>query len=345
LQLIGQNSPMQNNSVVPLIEATRGGFSECVHYGAIAVVNAKGQVIASAGDPQFISFTRSCLKPFQALPFLMQGGAEHFEFSSEQIAMLCASHNGEAMHVSQAQRMLISAGKTKSALRCGCHLPLLYSFTSALPQADLAYDELAHNCSGKHSGFVAYCVQHGLPLDDYNDAAHPLQIAIRQAVIDACRAPESQMYMGIDGCSAPNYAMPLAHLAQGYARIACERDGSPISKAFEQIFNAMTAHPDLVSGTDRNDAAFMRAGRGDWVSKIGADGVQSVASRSRQQGFALKITDGNRIAATAATIEVMAQLGWMDESQAAELEVWRSAKIDTITGKTVGQRRAAFTLS
>ncbi len=335
---------MQNNSVVPLIEATRGGFSECVHYGAVAVVNVQGQVISSAGDAQFMSFTRSCLKPFQALPFLMQGGVEHFRFDSAQIAMLCASHNGEAMHVNQAQRMLAAAGKTKSALRCGCHLPMLYTFTSALPPADLAYDELAHNCSGKHSGFVAYCVQHGLPLNDYNDASHPLQVAIRQAVVDGCVVSEQDLKMGIDGCSAPNYAMPLAHLAQGYARIACERDGSPMSKAFEQIFNAMTTHPELVSGTDRNDAAFMRTGRGDWVSKIGADGVQVVASRSRAQAFALKITDGNRIAATAAAIEVMAQLGWMDESQAAELEVWRSAKIDTIAGKTVGQRRAVFSL-
>ncbi len=335
---------MQNNSVVPLIEATRGGFSECVHFGAVAVVSATGQVIASAGDAHFMSFTRSCLKPFQALPFLMRGGAEHFGFDSQQIAMLCASHNGEAMHTAQAQRMLSAAGQSKSALRCGCHLPLLYTFTPALPPAGLAYDELAHNCSGKHSGFVAYCVQHGLPLNDYNDPAHPLQTAIRQAVTDACGVSEENLQMGIDGCSAPNFAMPLAHLAQGYARIACERDGSTISKAFEQIFHAMTTHPELVSGTDRNDAALMRAGRGDWVSKIGADGVQVVVSRSRQQAFALKITDGNRIAATAATIEVMAQLGWMNEGQASELEVWRSAKIDTIAGKTVGQRRAVFGL-
>jgi L-asparaginase II len=335
---------MQNNLVVPLIEATRGGFSECVHYGAVAVVNTAGKVIASAGDAQFMSFTRSCLKPFQALPFLMRGGAERFGFDAAQIAMLCASHNGEAMHVNQAQRMLQAAGQSKSALRCGCHLPMLYTFTSALPPADLVYDELAHNCSGKHSGFVAYCVQHGLPLNDYNDIAHPLQIAIRQAVMDGCGVSEEKLQMGIDGCSAPNYAMPLANLAQGYARIACERDGSVMSKAFEQIFQAMTSHPELVSGTDRNDAALMRAGRGDWVSKIGADGVQVVASRSRQQAFALKITDGNRIAATAATIEVMAQLSWMDESQAAELELWRSAKIDTIAGKTVGQRRAVFSL-
>lgn len=336
---------MQNNSIVPLIEATRGGFSECVHYGAVAVVDVAGEVIASAGDAQFMSFTRSCLKPFQALPFLMRGGAEHFGFDTAQIAMLCASHNGEAMHTAQAQRMLTAAGQSKSALRCGCHLPMLYTFTSALPPADLTYDELAHNCSGKHSGFVAYCVQHSLPLDDYNDPAHPLQTAIRQAVMDACCVSEQDLKIGIDGCSAPNYAMPLVNLAQGYARIACERDGSVMSKAFEQIFQAMTAHPELVSGTDRNDAALMRAGRGDWVSKIGADGVQVVASRSLRQAFALKITDGNRIAATAATIEVMSQLGWMDKSQAAELEVWRSAKIDTIAGKTVGQRRAVFTLA
>ena len=71
----------------------------------------------------------------------------------------------------------------------------------------------------------------------------------------------------------------------------------------------MTAHPELVSGTGRNDVAFMQAGRGDWVTKVGAEGVQVVASRSRGEALALKIADGNKLALFAATVEALDQLG------------------------------------
>ena len=152
------------------------------------------------------------------------------------------------------------------------------------------------------------------------------------------------MKMGIDGCSAPNYAVPLAALAFGYARLASGARDPEFGDSFEQLASAMTAHPDLVSGTGRNDLAFMRAGRGDWVTKVGAEGVQAFASRSRGQAFAIKISDGSKTALFAATIEVLEQLGWLDDTQRAELEPWRARDIPSIRGVKVGERRPAFKL-
>lgn len=331
-------------NLIPLIELTRGGTLECLHFGAVAVVNTRGQLVAQAGDPHWLTFSRSTLKALQALPFMASGGAQHFGFGSEQVALLCASHNGEPRHVATAQSMLDQAGLSYKALRCGCHVPSLFAALEQAPPADLVYDERHNNCSGKHAGFLAYCVQHGLSLDDYIDPAHPLQQAIRRDVARAVGMDAQDFKMGIDGCSAPNYAMPLSRLAYGYARLASgERDGE-FGASFGALSEAMTAHPDLVSGTGRNDLAFMQAGRGDWVTKVGADGVQVVGSKSRGEAFAIKIIDANKPALFAATVAVLDQLGWLDDAQREALKPWRAATLVNARGWAVGERRPAFQL-
>jgi L-asparaginase II len=188
-------------------------------------------------------------------------------------------------------------------------------------------------------------VQHGLPLESYLDPAHPLQRAIRGTVAEAVGLQEHQLAMGIDGCSAPNYAMPLAHLAQGFARLASGRRDARFGESFAVLADAMTSHPDLVSGTGRNDQDFMRAGRGDWVTKVGAEGVQVVASRSRGEALAIKIADGNKLALFAATVAALDQLGWLDDEQRQALQPWRHAVITSIKGAPVGERRAIFRLA
>ena len=348
--LLGPDCPVEMVRAVspaellPLVELTRGGHSECLHFGAIAVVDKHGAVLAHAGDPHFVSFTRSTLKVLQALPLLQSGGAKALGLSQSELALLCASHNGEPMHVQTAESILAKAGQDYRVLRCGCHVPGLFTLLDKAPPEGLVYDERHHNCSGKHAGFVAMCVQQGWPVQDYTELAHPLQRAVRSAVARAVGMQEEDMPMGIDGCSAPNYAMPLARLAHGYARLATGAADAEFGDSFALLGEAMTAHPDLVSGTGRNDLAWMRAGRGDWISKIGADGVQVMASKSRGEAFAIKISDGNKPALYAATIAVLEQLGWMDEVQAAELDAWRGADILNARGLCVGARSACFAL-
>ena len=341
VEMVCRVSPAE---LVPLVELTRGGHSECLHFGAIAVVDKHGAVRAHAGNPQFVSFTRSTLKVLQALPLLQTGAAKALGLSQAELALLCASHNGEPMHVQTAESILAKAGQNYRVLRCGCHVPGLFTLLDKAPPEGLVYDERHHNCSGKHAGFVALCVQQGWPVANYTEPTHPLQRAVRAAVARAVGMREEDMPMGIDGCSAPNYAMPLARLAHGYARLATGAADTEFGDSFALLGEAMTAHPDLVSGTGRNDLAFMRAGRGDWISKIGADGVQVMASKSRGEAFAIKISDGNKPALYAATVAVLEQLGWMDEGQAAELDSWRGAEILSARGVVVGARRACFAL-
>jgi L-asparaginase II len=335
--------------LAPLIEATRGGMTECVHFGAVAVVNARGKLVASAKGHANVAhwptFTRSTLKAFQALPLMESSGASNFGFAPSELAMLCASHGGEDMHVQQVDSMLCKIEQPVQALRCGCHVPLRFTYFNQSAPAGMAFDERHNNCSGKHTGFLAYCVQHGHNLKNYETMHHPLQIAIRRDVARACGIEESAMHAGIDGCSAPNYAMPLSALARGYARLATGLRDSEFGVSFEALGSAMVAHPELVSGTGRNDAAFMQAGRGDWITKIGADGTQVVASRSRGEALAVKLIDGNMQAVYATTVAALDQLGWLDAAQRKQLDVWRATPIVNARGLKVGARDAVFSLS
>ena len=328
----------------PLMELSRGGTPECLHFGSVAVVNTRGQLLAQVGDPHGITFTRSTLKVLQALPFVEAGGPQQFGFSKARVALLCASHSGEDMHVAQVQHMLETTGLGYKTLRCGCHVPGIFTLLDQAPPAGLVFDERHHNCSGKHAGFLAYCVQHDLPLDDYLNPNHPLQQAVRREVARAVGLDEADLKMGIDGCSAPNYAMPLSRLAYGYARLASGARDAELGGSLAQLLDAMTTHPEMVSGTGRSDLAFMQAGRGDWVSKAGADGVQVVGSQSRGEAFAIKVSDGNKAALFATTVEVLDQLGWLDEAARQALQPWRAYTLVNARGIAVGERRPVFTL-
>ncbi len=328
----------------PLIETTRGALRENLHCGAVAVVDHQGRLLASVGDAQTTVFSRSTLKPFQALPLLRAGGIARLGLDGRTLALLCASHSGEDVHVQGVSSLLQRLGQDERALRCGCHVPLRFTFFDRAAPEGAQFSALHNNCSGKHSGFVAACVLMGWPLDDYNAPEHPLQQAIRAAVAQLCGLSSDALGIGIDGCSAPNFALPLQRLAYAYARLARGVHDPEWGTELGPLCDAMVQHPELVSGSGRNDLAFTQAGRGDWVSKVGADGVQCLASRSRGQALAIKVQDGARTPLYAATVEVLDQLGWLDDAQREALQSWRMTPIRNARGLVVGERRPVFAL-
>ena len=189
---------------VPLAVATRGDAIDAVHYGSVAVVDCRGTLLYGAGDPHYLTTTRSALKPLQAMPFVAAGGVERFGYTAAQVALLCASHSGEPRHVDAVAGMLANSGSTADDLQCGTHAPGYYDVRGEAPPPP-PWSPLAHNCSGKHSGMLAYCVLCGAPKASYLAFDHPLQQAIRRSVAHFTGVPEAQLVAGIDGCSAPNY--------------------------------------------------------------------------------------------------------------------------------------------
>jgi L-asparaginase II len=315
-----------------------------VHYGSVAVVDAGGQLIYAAGDPHYLTTTRSALKPLQGLPFVARGGPDRFGFSAEQVALLCASHSGEPRHVTAVADMLERIGCTPADLQCGIHPPLFYTVKEELPPGGAKFTTLHHNCSGKHAGMLAYCRLCDLPIESYLDFEHPLQQAIRSAVTHFTDVPEPELVAGIDGCSAPNYAVPLDRLAHAYARLATSITDERYGSAPATLARAMSAHPEMVSGERRNDLILMHAGRGDWVTKVGAEGVQAIGVRSRRLGIAIKVIDGNARGLHPATVAILDQLGLLDDEQRAQLESWREPVIRNYRGVATGRVAPEVTL-
>jgi len=297
----------------PLVAVLRGGHVESVHYGSIAVVDATGRLRYRAGDPEAAMFTRSTLKPLQALPLVAAGGIEKLGLDERAIAIMCASHNGEPEHVRVAEQILAAAGCLPAQLQCGTHVPMFYLSNGNPPPAGEVPTPLQHNCSGKHAGMLALCRLCGLDPDGYIDVAHPVQAIFREAVAAFAGVEPAEMPTGPDGCSVPNYAFPLTALARSYARLAAGSRDLVFGDVPARIFTAMAQHPFLGSGTGRQDMAFGEAGRGEWIGKIGGEGLQALGIRGRGLGIAIKIADGDQAdqprATFPAALETLRQLG------------------------------------
>ena len=322
---------------VPLAVVVRGEVPESIHYGSVAVTDIDGNLLHAAGDPEAAMFTRSSLKPFQAMPVLASGAADAFGYGPAELALMCASHSGEPRHVAVVGSMLERIGCSKDDLQCGLHTPYFYQWLERTPEPGATFTTLHHNCSGKHSGMLTWCRHCAKPIGSYLDPDHPLQQAIRRSVAHFTGTPENELSRGTDGCSAPNYALPLKGLARAFARLTLQQDDDEYGRAPARIFEALASQPALVSGERRNDLAIMLSGHGDWASKVGAEGVQGIAVRSRGLGIAIKIADGNTRALFPVTVEVLRQLGLLDHPETSPLGVYVAPVQRNLRGIATGR--------
>jgi L-asparaginase II len=321
-------------TTLPLFEVTRGDIVESVHYGSIAVVDSNGKLISSYGDPKMVAFLRSSAKPFQALPFVEHGGVETFGLTPRELSILCASHEGSDLHVQTVEGIQKKVGIEESNLQCGIHLPSdLEAFKSVILNGKEPTPN-RNNCSGKHSGMLAYARMCGLPLENYLDLEHPIQQEILAAFAEMCLLPVKEIELGTDGCSAPNFAVPLYNAALAFARLCDPRELSEArALACRKITAAMTSHPEMVSGYGEFDEQLMRAAEGRIVCKRGAEGYQIVGllpgalgHDSPGVGIALKVSDGdaarmsldlahNNRVRPAVTLDILRQLGAISSKQ------------------------------
>lgn len=329
---------------VPIAITLRGEHPENVHHGSFAVVDVQGQVLARAGDVDTPVFARSALKPFQAMPLIARA-AERLGLEDPDIALLCASHNGEPQHVQRVAALLARIGANESALACGSHEPFFLRHNGLQAPAGAVYGPLHHNCSGKHAGMLLLAEALGAPQRGYLEPGHPAQREIAHCVSHWSGVPEHALVAGVDGCSAPAYALPLRALAHAYARLTPNEPDAVYGAAPQRIARAMSRHPEMVSGRGRNDLALMRAGRGDWVSKVGADGVQALASFSRGIAIAAKCGDGQLTPLMVALVAALEQLGWLEEADRKELAQLLPPPMKNAAGAEVGEMRAVLHLS
>lgn len=322
-----------------LVEVVRGDVVESRHRGAYAIVDKTGKVIASAGDITTPIYPRSAIKALQALPLVESGAAEHFNLSDAEIALACSSHNGEQDHVDGARAVLEKAGGSETELACGTQWPRDdYKLLLSGEQPT----DLHNNCSGKHAGMLAYAHHMGFDPKDYWKIDHRVQQAVAKIISQVCDYDLSKTDWGFDGCSLPNWTMPLENLALGFSRLASGNSLSPARKAAAaKIITAIRTHPFMVAGTNRFCTKLMQSVPRAFV-KTGAEGVFCACIPHAGIGIALKCDDGTPRASEPAIAAVLAGL---DVWNAKERETLKEFSQITITNRRnikTGQIRAAI---
>jgi L-asparaginase II len=293
-----------------------------------------------------------------------RGGVEHFGFTQRELSMSCASHNGSAMHVQTAEAMQKKVGIEESHLQCGTHMPDDVDEFKSMIVNNRKPTPNYNNCSGKHTAMLAHAKMRGLPLENYLGINHPIQQDILASFAGMCLFPVSEIELGVDGCSAPNFAVPLYNAALGMARLCDPRElAEARATACRKITSAMTSHPEMVSGYGEFDEQLMRVGEGKFICKRGAEGYQIVgvmpsviSPNSPGLGIAFKVSDGdasrraddlatsNRVR-PAVALEILRQLGAISLKQEQALAGFGPVKsIKNHKGIVTGQSRPVFEL-
>lgn len=350
--------------VQPLFEVTRGDIPESIHYGSIAIVDADGKLISSCGDPKAVAFLRSSAKPFQALPFVERGGVEYYGFTPRELSIVCASHEGSDLHVQTVQGIQRKIGVEETSLQCGVHMPGDPEAFKSVIVNNRQPTPNQNNCSGKHTGMLAHAKMRDLPLESYLDINHPIQQDILAAFSEMCQHPVHEIRLGTDGCSAPNFAIPLYNAALAMARICDPRElSAERASACRKITSAMTTHPEMVSAYGEFDEQLMRAGEGKIVCKRGAEGYQMIGllpgilrTGSPGVGIALKVSDGDPSRTDldlahrtrvrpAVALEILRQLGALSSKQTEALASFGPIKpVRNHRAIVTGQSRPVFEL-
>jgi L-asparaginase len=282
------------------VQLLREGIPETHHQVDVTVCDRRGRVLMTAGDPDTSSFIRSCLKPFQALAVATTGAMERYELGDRDLAIMCASHDGSAVHARQSFNILWHSDVDVSALQC--------------PVPEGHSSPLAYNCSGKHAGMLAVCKHYNWPLREYMERQHPVQQLIAQQLGDCLGMSPAELLSAKDDCGVPTYFMQLRQMATLYAQLA---SGDRLD--LERVIRSMTHHPDLIAGPGQFDTELMRRSNGTVVSKSGAEGVQCIGRVGEGMGLAIKVADGAKRAKYAVAIHVLRQMGWIDPIVADDL--------------------------
>lgn len=307
---------------VHLATVTRGGETDSVHFGMACLVDAEGRVVWSLGDPNRRAFFRSSAKPLQALAVVHAGAAEALGLDEADLAVLCGSHGGGPDPVRQVRGILAKCGLDESHLGCG--------------------DGPADQCSGKHAGMLAACRHLGLPLDSYLDPAHPWQKTLLDTISHRCGLPPADISLGVDGCSAPTYCMPLYNMALGFARLG--KDGARPGSASQgpaRILGSMLSHPIHTGEPDMREFPTLpppgRVAGEVPVTKGGANGLHCAAFPSLGLGFALKVSDGTAAVRWPVFTGMLERTGLISPDTAARMRAGLWPRINTRKGRPAGE--------
>ena len=285
----------------PPLQATliRGSNIESIHKIHAVISDKKGRVLMCAGNPEYKSFIRSALKPFQAIPFVSSGAASKINNASKSIALACGSHSGSRLHSREAFKILWEYDIDINNLKC----------------PKLKTSPLEHNCSGKHAAFLATCKKLNWPIESYLKGDHPLQKEIFRIVSELLEIDISEINAERDDCGAPTLYLKLIEMAKLYSLLSSSHNAE-----LEQISRAMTTNPIMISDKNNFDTEIITSSHGQVIGKGGAEGIQCLCKVNEGIGLALKVEDGSKRAKHAVSLHLLKQLEWISDLRIQDIE-------------------------
>ena len=315
---------------------TRGDFTESIHVAFAVIVDSEGQIIYSTGDPHYLTCIRSSLKPFQAAASVKIGAVDAAGFDKKELALMCASHKGEKIHVDTALSMINKLGLKIDDFECGSHYPSDTDSRHKMIRENELATALHNNCSGKHAGMLALAKYLEAETKGYINEQHLVQKTILEYVAEL--SGESDIPTETDGCSAPTPFMTLKMIAEIFQGLAsCKRP------ELKKVYDAMVAYPELVGGTNHFDSMFIGALDGRGITKVGGESVRGISLNTEKYGpigVSIKILDGSFRAMPLAVMKLLEHLELLSEHEKNKLHKFRTKKLTNHNGIQVGHIEA-----
>jgi len=316
----------------------REGLIESNHRAICLVKDISNKVILSTNNEDHLIYPRSAIKIFQALPFINSNAHVLFDLSEENIAISCSSHAGESKHMSVLNEWVNKTGIHVHQLKCGIHNPLDEKSSNTLLLSGNTPTQLHNNCAGKHLGMISGCLANRIDINNYINFDHPYQQLIRDSIEHFMESKIQNNCIGIDGCSAPQYAFPFTNLATSMVNLVKEKEKTnKYSNAINTILSAITKFPLLIGGNNRFDSEIIKSTKGRIFCKGGAEGVLLFADFANKIGGAIKILDGNTRAIPAITMKVFIKFELLSKNEIKELSHWIIQRLTNYAKKNIGK--------
>lgn len=330
----------------PLAAVTRNGYIESVHYGFACVVDSNRKIIYSLGDYNTSIFFRSSAKPIQAIPFLQSGAAKAFDFSLDEIAISCASHSGQKIHQQAVSRILDKLELDELSLHCGTMAPYNEEENKRIAAQGKTPSVLHCSCSGKHSAMLALSKFRGYSLEDYERKDHPVQQEILKVIAEFADEDANSIPSGVDGCGVPIYILPINKIALSYAKLMeqAQNQNGAYHDSCKTVVDAMIQYPEMVAGDYEFCTELMKAADGKLIGKVGCEAVYCIGIKKGSLGICVKIIDGTERAVYPVVIELLKELGVLNDAELSKLKHWHRYPLKNNLDEQIGEIAPIFNM-
>ena len=331
-------------STALLLEEYRGELLDLTHYGYITVVDEKGKVIYSAGDPDAVVFYRSASKPIQCLPVIARDIDKKYGITEKESAIFAGSHMGEKFHVDALKSIFKKADLKYDDLIMKPASPSAAYANEERIREELPKSKFYHNCSGKHAALMLTQREMGGDVKDYWKLSSICQQEVLRTMSVFSEFPEDKVVTGIDGCGVPVFAYPMKNIAIAFKNLACidTIKDDILMEAANKFVPRMNLAPEMIRGTDSR--CTLLNSDPNIIAKSGANGVYCIGLKKERLGIAFKTIDGSMDLIPNLVREIFRQIGYVNPEIDKKLEIIHSNTVINDNDTPVGSYKPAFKL-